>query len=59
MATVVIRLDPQLLDNPDADLRYRLPAILAELSMNYMLTKSTLLAVLPSDRIASSASTRH
>jgi len=32
MATVVIRLDPQLLDNPDADLRYRLPAILAERS---------------------------
>jgi hypothetical protein len=29
MATVVMRLDPRLLDNPDADLRYRLPELLA------------------------------
>jgi hypothetical protein len=28
--TLAIRLDPQLLDNPDADIRYRLPDILAE-----------------------------
>lgn len=32
MTTVVMRLDPGLLDNPDADLRYRLPDLLAERS---------------------------
>ena len=32
MATLAIRLDPQLLDNPDADIRYRLPDLLAERS---------------------------
>lgn len=32
MATVVVRLDPRLLDNPDADIRYRLPDLLAEQS---------------------------
>ena len=32
MATIAIRLDPQLLDNPDADIRYRLPDLLAERS---------------------------
>jgi len=32
MATVVVRLDPRLLDNPDADLRYTLPDLLAERS---------------------------
>ncbi len=30
MATIVVRLDPQLLANPDADIRYRLPDLLAE-----------------------------
>lgn len=29
---LAIRLDPQLLDNPDADIRYRLPDLLAERS---------------------------
>lgn len=29
MATVVVRLDPWLLDNPDADIRYHLPDLLA------------------------------
>jgi hypothetical protein len=32
MARVVIQLDPRLLDNPDADIRYRLPDLLAERS---------------------------
>lgn len=32
MATVVMRLDPRLLDNPDADIRYRLPDLLSERS---------------------------
>ena len=32
MATVVVRLDPRRLGNPDADLRYRLPDLLAERS---------------------------
>ncbi len=32
MATVAIRLDPRLLENPDADIRYRLPELLAERS---------------------------
>ncbi len=32
MATLAIRLDPRLLDNPDADIRYRLPDLLAERS---------------------------
>ena|SRR5262245_25238345 len=32
MATVVMRLDPQLLHNPTADMRYRLPDLLAERS---------------------------
>ena len=32
VATIAIRLDPQLLDNPDADIRYRLPDLLAERS---------------------------
>ncbi len=32
MATLAIRLDPQLLENPDADLRYQLPDLLAERS---------------------------
>jgi hypothetical protein len=32
MATVVVRLDPRLLDNPDADIRYRLPDLLVERS---------------------------
>jgi hypothetical protein len=32
MATLVVRLDPGLLDNPDADIRYRLPDLLAERS---------------------------
>lgn len=32
METIVVRLDPRLLDNPDADLRYRLPDLLAERS---------------------------
>jgi hypothetical protein len=32
MATVVVRLDPRLLDNPDTDIRYRLPDLLAERS---------------------------
>ncbi len=32
MATVVMRLDPRLLDNPDADIRYQLPDLLAERS---------------------------
>jgi hypothetical protein len=30
--TIVVRLNPQLLDNPDADIRYRLPELLAERS---------------------------
>jgi hypothetical protein len=36
MATLVVRLDPQLLDNPDADIRYRLPELLAERSKGIM-----------------------
>src|SRR5262245_3849066 len=32
MATLVVRLDPGPLDNPDADIRYRLPDLLAERS---------------------------
>jgi hypothetical protein len=32
MHTIVLRLDPQLLDNPDADIRYRLPDLLAQRS---------------------------
>ena len=32
VATIAIRLDPQRLDNPDADIRYRLPDLLAERS---------------------------
>jgi hypothetical protein len=32
MATIILRLDPQLLENPDADIRYRLPDLLAERS---------------------------
>jgi hypothetical protein len=32
MHTVVIRLDPLLLEKPDADIRYRLPDLLAERS---------------------------
>ena len=32
MAALAIRLDPQLLDNPDADIRYRLPDLLTERS---------------------------
>jgi hypothetical protein len=32
MHTIVVRLDPQLLDNPDADMRYRLPDLMAERS---------------------------
>jgi hypothetical protein len=30
MHTLVLRVDPGRLDNPDADLRYRLPELLAE-----------------------------
>jgi hypothetical protein len=30
--TLVVRLDPRLLENPDADIRYRLPDLLAERS---------------------------
>ena len=32
MASVIVRLDPRLLDNPDADIRYLLPDLLAERS---------------------------
>jgi hypothetical protein len=32
MNTIIIRMDPQLLNNPDADMRYRLPDLLAERS---------------------------
>ena len=32
MPTIVIQLDPTQLDNPDADLRYRLPDLLVERS---------------------------
>ncbi len=32
MPTITLRLDPQLLDNPDADIRYRLPDLLVERS---------------------------
>src|SRR5262245_48205970 len=32
MATLVLRLDPRLLDKPDADIRYLLPDLLAERS---------------------------
>jgi hypothetical protein len=32
MATIVVRLDPRRLDNPDADIRYALPDLLAERS---------------------------
>ena len=32
MATLAVRLDPQRLDNPDADIRYRLPDLLADRS---------------------------
>src|ERR1700722_13774193 len=31
-SSIVLRLDPQLLDNPDADIRYMLPDLLAERS---------------------------
>src|SRR5262245_26361376 len=33
MATVIVCLDPRLLDNPDADIRYMLPDLLAERSV--------------------------
>lgn len=32
MASIVLRLDPRRLDNPDADIRYVLPDLLAERS---------------------------
>jgi hypothetical protein len=32
VVTLAIRLDPRLLDNPDADIRYQLPNLLAERS---------------------------
>ena len=32
MATIVLRIDPSKLDNPDADIRYQLPDLLAERS---------------------------
>src|SRR5260370_32488910 len=32
MVTLVLRPDPRLLENPDADIRYRLPELLAERS---------------------------
>jgi hypothetical protein len=32
MPTIVVRLNPELLDNPDADIRYRLPDLLSERS---------------------------
>jgi hypothetical protein len=32
VATLAIRLDPQMLDKPDLDIRYRLPDLLAERS---------------------------
>lgn len=32
MAAIVVRLDPRLLDNPDTDIRYQLPDLLAERS---------------------------
>jgi hypothetical protein len=32
MKTLVLRLDPRRLDNPDLDIRYRLPDLLAERS---------------------------
>jgi hypothetical protein len=32
MATVVVRLDPRLLDNSDADIRYQLPDLFVERS---------------------------
>jgi hypothetical protein len=32
MHTIVLRLDPRLLDNPDLDIRYLLPDLLAERS---------------------------
>jgi len=32
MPTLIIRLNPQLLDNPDADIRYQLPELLTERS---------------------------
>jgi hypothetical protein len=32
MATIVLRLDPHLLENPDADIRYLLPDLLAKRS---------------------------
>ncbi len=34
MATIVIQLDPALLANPDADIRYKLPDLLAQRSAN-------------------------
>lgn len=36
MPTLAIRLDPRLLNNPDADLRYRLPDLLVERSGGLM-----------------------
>jgi hypothetical protein len=32
MVTLILRLNPRLLENPDADIRYRLPDLLAERS---------------------------
>lgn len=32
MTTLILRLDPRMLDNPDADIRYQLPDLLAERS---------------------------
>ena len=32
METIAIRIDPQMLDNPNADIRYKLPDLLAERS---------------------------
>jgi hypothetical protein len=32
MGMVIVRLDPRVLDNPDADIRYCLPDVLAERS---------------------------
>jgi hypothetical protein len=32
MTTIVVRLDPQLLENSNADIRYRLPNLLAQRS---------------------------
>lgn len=32
MATIIVRLDPRLLDNPDADIRYQLPDLVGQRS---------------------------